>query len=91
MVAQTDSAVRHCGKVLLLCTVIGVVYTLGLAAVCRARPESMWAELGPRADSLRACLLEGWKQVLDQPLFWLTTGIVAALYDAVSGEIEPNP
>ena len=91
MAAQTDSALKHFAKVLLVCAVVGVVYSLGLVPVCRMRPESFWATLGLRADSLNACLGEGWKNVLYQPLFWLTAGVIFALYDRVTGEIDPQP
>ena len=91
MAAQTDSAFRHFGKAVLVFAVVGVVYSLGLIPVCRMRPESFWATLGPRADSLKACLGEGWRNVFNQPLFWLTAGVVFALYDRVTGEIDPQP
>lgn len=90
MAAQGESALRHFGKVLLVFAIIAVVCSLGLAGFCNLRPESMFSSLGPRATSVKACLAEGWATVLYQPLFWLTAGIVFSLYDALSGEIDPQ-
>jgi hypothetical protein len=88
--APTDSAVKHFGKILLLFAAVGVLYSLALGAVCHMRAESTWSMLGPRAVSLKACLAEGWRNILYQPLFWLATGVVFTLYDAVTGEIDPQ-
>ena len=90
MAASGDSALRHFGKVLLVFAVIATVYSLGLAGFCNVRPESMFSSLGPRATSVKACLAEGWATVPYQALFWLTAAVVFTLYNALTGEIDPE-
>ncbi len=90
MAGQDESAVRHFAKVLLVLAIIVVVYSLGLAGVYRVGPDTLVSTLAPRATSLKSCLTEGWQTAPYQPLFWLATGIVFMLYNAVTGEIDPE-
>jgi hypothetical protein len=90
MSPASRDALKHVGKVLLVVAGICVAYTFALAALFPVRPEGAFGEVVPRAVSLRACLTEGWRTALYQPLFWLAGAVVGSLYNLLTDEIDPQ-
>ncbi len=86
--AKKDSALRHFAKVLIVLVATAAVYTGLLALWFNVRGVWLSPYLAVSGRTLQEALIDGWKLVPYQPLFWLAAAIAFTFYDAVTGELD---